>query len=60
GDDKVRGRALAHNLDRARDRLVVPDVRGGEGELEAAPGPALEAIGDLFSLGGGLEQRDGG
>ena len=36
------------------------DVAGHEAQLEAGPRAAGEPLGDLISLGSGLEQRDGG
>ena len=60
--DLVAGRVdgAAHDVGGALRGRVVAHVAGHEAQLEAGPRAAGEPLGDLISLGSGLEQRDGG
>jgi hypothetical protein len=49
-----------HDVGRAVGCGVVGHVARHEAQLEARPRAAGEPLGDLVSLGSGLEQRDGG
>ncbi len=45
------------DLDRARQGALRRDVGGVQAELDPVPGAALQAVGELVSLGRGLEQK---
>ena len=60
--DLVAGRVdgAAHDVGGALGGRVVAHVAGHQAQLETGPRAAGEPLGDLVSLGSGLEQRDGG
>ena len=57
-DDHVQAVQCAlRDLDRARQGALRRDVGSVQAELDPVPGAALQAVGELVSLGRGLEQK---